>query len=187
MKNYSLIAVIILYVLVVIGCKPENDKPENNNKTPEIQIQSDVIIAGKEAVKIADSIMYIANVQNIDPEEAYYMDKWLGGTKIQVLAELIFNAVYAGKLKAYNYMSGDEMTIEDVKTLDSQWPRKDIGQILFTEDWYFDPNSMKMYKQVNSIMLAYFRYNEEGELIGNQAGIRVYFNNTKPMLGAKEY
>jgi hypothetical protein len=44
-----------------------------------------------------------------------------------------------------------------------------------------------MYKQVNSMMLAYFRYNVDGELIGNRAGIRVYFNDTKPMLGAKNY
>jgi hypothetical protein len=187
MKHTLLITVILYLIINIIACKSENGNTENLNKTPEIQIQSDILIAGKEAVKIADSIMYIANVQNIDPEEAYYMDKWLGGAKIQVLAELIFNAVYDGKLKAYNYMSGNEMTIEDVKALDAQWNRKDIGQILFTEDWFFDSNSLKMYKQVNSVMLAYFRYNEDGELIGNQAGIRVYFNNTKPMLGAKEY
>jgi len=115
------------------------------------------------------------------------MKEWLGGAKIEILANNLYKAVYDKRLKAYDYTTGEEMTIEQVKELDKEYNRKDVGQILFTEDWYFDENELKMYKQVNSIMLAYYRYDEEGNILGNKAGIRIYLNNTKPMKGAIEY
>jgi hypothetical protein len=184
MKN-TVFILLIAVALLIIACKSEDKDKKDPVKLNEVNSQ--VLIAGNEATKVADSIMYIANIKNPDPAEAYYMDKWLSGSKVQKLAELIFTAVYDGKLKAYDYMTGDEMSIDSVKTMEIEYKREDIGQILFTEDWYFDSKSLKMYKQVNSMMLAYFRYNVDGELIGNRAGIRVYFNDTKPMLGAKNY
>jgi hypothetical protein len=175
----------ILISLFFIACKSETTDKKEPVKLNEVNTR--VLIAGNEAIKVADSIMYIANVKNPDPEEAYYMDKWLSGVKVQKLAELIFSAVYDGKLKAYDYMTGEEISIDSVKSMENEFKREDIGQILFTEDWYFDSESLKMYKQVNSVMLAYFRYADDGSLVGNKAGIRVYFNDTKPMLGAKDY
>jgi hypothetical protein len=176
----------IVISIIISACKSEKSNADEETSTLK-EVNSQVLISGNQATKVADSIMYISTVKNVNPEEAYYMDRWLGGANVQKLAELIFTAVYEGKLKAYNYMSGNEMSIDDVKSLENEWKRENIGQILFTEDWFFDSNTLKMYKQVNSVMLAYFRFNEEGELIGNQAGIRVYFNDTKPMLGAKDY
>ena len=184
MKN-AVTYLFIVISLFIFACKSEDNGKKETETLKDVNTQ--VLISGNEATRVADSITYIANVKNPDPAEAYYMDKWLGGAKIKNLADMIFTAVYDGRLKAYNYMTGDEMSLEDVKTLETDWKRDDIGQILFTEDWFFDSKSLKMYKQVNSVMLAYFRYNENGELLGNQHGIRVYFNDTKPMLGAKEY
>jgi hypothetical protein len=79
------------------------------------------------------------------------------------------------------------MTIDEVKELDTEYNRKNIGQILFTEDWYFDEEKLQMSKTVNSIMLAYFTFDEDGSVKGNKAGIRVYLNGTKPMKGAIDY
>lgn len=172
---------------VIIGAC--NNKPSTENR-PEtdntVSINTNELTQNKSAIKVADSIMYIANVKNPD-SEAYYMKDWLGGAKIQILADKIFNAVYDKRLKAYNYITGEKMSIEDIKNLENEFSRDDIGQILFTEDWYFDEKELKMYKQVNSIMLAYFRYDEDGNLLGNKSGIRVYLNGTKPMRGAQDY
>ncbi|NPA67578.1 MAG: hypothetical protein GXO50_03105 [Chlorobi bacterium] len=181
---------ILLILIGLFACK--NEKPnktgyKKNNTEESVNINPENFNPEKSAIKVADTIMYITNVKNPVPENAYYMDQWLGGAKIQLLADKIFDAVYAGKLKAYNYITGKEMTIQEVKELEKEFDRKNIGQILFTEDWYFDPENLKMYKQVNSLMLAYFRYDEDGNLLGNKAGIRVYFNGTKPMRGAQDY
>ena len=177
---------LFAFIFILFGSCKQKSSEENTSVTNTVTINQDKLTQNQKAIKIADTIMYIANVKNPDPE-AYYMDDWLGGIKTQLLADKIFDAVYAKKLKAYDYITGEEMTIEDVKNLENEYNRKDIGQILFTEDWYFDEKELKIYKQVNSIMLAYFRYDEEGNLLGNKSGIRVYFNGTKPMRGAQDY
>jgi len=177
---------LTVYIIFFSACKQE--PTENNTAEPDntTNINPNDFIQNQSAFKVADSIMYIANVKNPDPE-AYYMNDWLGGTNTKLLADKIFDAVYNKRLKAYNYITGEEMTIEEIKNLEKEFNRKNIGQILFTEDWYFDDKELKMYKQVNSIMLAYFRYDDDGNLLGNKSGIRVYLNGTKPMRGAQDY
>ena len=187
------ISLTTILLLVTFSCKNEtgndtgNINTQKDSVTVNNQNSNSALLPDKNTLKIADSIMYIANVKNTDPESAYYMDQWLAGANTKLLADKIFDAVYNKKLKAYNYTTGEEMSIQDVKDLESEFKRDNIGQILFTEDWYFDENKLKMYKQVNSVMLAYFRYDDKGNLIGNKAGIRVYFNDTKPMRGALDY
>jgi len=186
MKRIKIIPIIIL--LIFSTCKSgEKNNVEKINLGEQTSIDKESFIPGDSAVIIADSIMYITDVKNANPTEAYYMDEWLSGAKIEILANQIFKAIYDKKLPAYDYLSGNEMTIEEVKNLETEWKRDNIGQILFTEDWYFDPVQMKMYKQVNSLMLAYFRYDSEGNISGNKSGVRVYFNGTKPMKGAIDY
>ena len=188
--NMKLLNILIICILIIFSsCNSEKQNEPNkiNNSSSNVEIDLDLLNAGDSAVAVADSIMYITEVKNSEPSEAYYMDQWLSGAKIDLLANLIFDAVYSNRLKAYNYISGEEMSISQVKELETEWKREDVGQILFTEDWFFDSKKMQMYKKVNSIMLAYFRYSDDGTLIGNKAGIRVYLNNTKPMRGAQDY
>ena len=187
MKRLLIYTTSLLLIAGSCNNEPSDNTDRGKDSSTINQNSENNFTVDKNTLKIADSIMYIANVKNPDPDAAYYMDQWLGGANTQLLADKIFDAVYNKKLKAYNYTTGDEMTIEDVKNLESEFKRDNIGQILFTEDWYFDENKLKMYKQVNSLMLAYFRYDENGNLIGNKAGIRVYFNETKPMRGALDY
>jgi hypothetical protein len=174
-------------ILITISCKSEKTEIPESDYGKTATLNNELITPNNSATVIADSIMYITNVINPDPNEDYYMKQWLAGAKIEVLANFIFKVVYEGRLKAYNYTTGEEMTVDEVKLLDTENQRANIGQILFTENWYFDEKNLRFYKQVNSIMLAYFRYDEAGNLIGNKAGIRIYLNGTKPMRGALEY
>lgn len=183
-------SIIILALIVTFSaCKTEENKETENKKNlgNKTEINTDILNAGDSATIVANSIMYITNVINPDPAEDYYMNEWLSGAKTEVLANLIFSAVYNKRLKAYDYITGEEMSIQEVKDLEKEWKREAIGQILFTEDWFFDSSELKMYKQVNSIMLAYYRYGDDGTLLGNKSGIRIYLNDTKPMKGAKDY
>jgi len=178
--------VISAAILLTVSCKNETSDNNTNDKTNN-NADELFINPTKTSIKVADSIMYITNVKNPNPEDSYYMSQWLSGAKTQLLADLIFDAVYDKRIKAYNYITGKEMSIDEIKDLENKYKRENIGQILYTEDWYFDEKNLKMYKQVNSIMLAYFRYDEDGNLLGNHAGIRIYLNGTKPMRGAQDY
>lgn len=181
---------LIAFIVFTFSCNNETENISESDTTNNVKVSTidkELLDQGESAVQVADSIMYITTVINPNPSEDYYMQDWLAGADIKTLAEFIFTAVYEGKLKAYDYSSGEEMTIDEVRITDKEWNREDIGQILFTEDWYFDANELRMYKQVNSVMLAYYRYGDDGTLIGNKAGIRVYFNDTKPMRGARDY
>jgi len=183
--------VLIAFIVIISACKAEEGNNTNNeineNFGDQTKVNKEIMTAGDSAVLVADSIMYITEVVNVDPEEAYYMNEWLSGAKTEILANFIFEAVYNKRLKAYDYITGKEMTLPEVETLESEWKRENIGQILFTEDWYFDEKELKMYKQVNSIMLAYLRYDSEGNVSGNKSGIRIYLNDTKPMKAAQDY
>ena len=186
--NHLKIIILALFV-IFSACKSERtdeseNKEDSNNKT---EINTDLLNINETATIVADSIMYITTVINPDSVGQPYMNEWLSGAKIKLLADFIFDAVYNNQLKPYSYLTGEEMTLQEVKKLEKEWKRKDIGQILFTEDWYFDGKELKMYKQVNSIMLAYYTYSEDGFIRGNKAGIRIYLNNTKPMKGAQDY
>ncbi len=182
--RYFLFSTIL--ILFFSACKQETTDNNTAETDSTTNINPNDFVKTQSAFKVADSIMYIANVKNPDPD-AYYMDDWLGGANTKLLADKIFDAVYSKRLKAYNYITGEEMSIEEIKDLEKEFSRDNIGQILFTEDWYFDDKELKMYKQVNSIMLAYFRYDDDGNLLGNKSGIRVYLNGTKPMRGAQDY
>ncbi|MCP4178153.1 MAG: hypothetical protein GY756_10330 [bacterium] len=140
-----------------------------------------------EVTVLADSIMYTAMIKNPKPVEDAYMNEWLANVDIKNFAGAIFNAVYKEKLIAYDYITGDTMTIEAVKELEAKFNRDRIAKVLFTEEWYFDENKLQMYKKVNSIMLAYERIDDDNNIMGYKSGIRVYLNGTKPMKAAVDY
>lgn len=159
-----------LAIIMISSCKTDN-KYEFDKKM---------------SARIADSIMYAAIVKNPNPEEKY-MDEWLKDADIKVLSNIIFKAVYDKRLTAYNYITGEKLSIEEVKELEEEYMRDNIGKILFTEEWYFDEENLQMHKKVNSIMLAYERRDEENIVYSYKAGIRIYLNGTKPMKPAINY
>jgi hypothetical protein len=128
---------------------------------------------------LSDSLAYTAIVKNPDPEDSW-TSQCLKHFKPTDLANVIFDAVYAGKLKAYNYQLNTPMTIEDVKDLEKDYSRDRIGKVLFTEEWYFDKEKLQMHKIVNSVMLAYELYGDSSVVKGYKAGIRVYLNGKEP-------
>ncbi len=129
------------------------------------------------SVHLADTIIYNVIIKNPDPEDDWqeYSLKFLDK---QALANIIFNAIYNGRLTPYNYQYENEMTIEEVKEMEKKHPRKEIANIQFTEAWYFNEKNLTFNKKVNSIMMAYERINKSGE-VRYTAGIQVFFDEAK--------
>lgn len=187
-KLFSLLVIGIL--LIGIPVNQSCNKTENSNDTiaetdsnklniPDVKqgnfFEIDSSISN--SVLLADTIIYNVIIKNPDPEDDWqeyslkYLDK-------QALANIIFNAIYNGRLTPYNYQYENVMSIEEVKEMEKKHPRKEIANIQFTEEWYFNEKSLTFNKKVNSIMMAYERINKSGE-VRYTAGIQVFFNKTK--------
>ena len=109
-----------------------------------------------------------------------WQNKWLQSFDRIELIDFIFEAVYSGKLQAYDYFEDEPMSIEQIKKLEAkdEFDRSKIGKIQFKERWYFDPSNLKMVKEVHSVMLAYEVYRENGQFRGYKPGFKVYLNNS---------
>ena len=106
---------------------------------------------------------YDVTIKNPDPEDDW-TEEDIGRMDELALANIILNAIYNGRLTAYNYQYETPMTIAEVKELESRYPREKIGRMRFVEEWYFDEKELKFGKKVNSIMIAYEQFNESGEV-----------------------
>ncbi len=178
MKRKFVIFLITLSTFFTFSCKNENSVKFSKNGL-------DVI---------ADTITYTAIIKNPDKTDTW-TEQCLSRLDIKAFSNLIFDEIYAGKLKPYNYQLGYVMTLEEVKEFEKEYSRSRIGKALFTEEWYFDKKNTQMIKRVNSVMLAYeiMGFQEKNPLAeeigiedttqvvtGYKSGIRVYFNGTEP-------
>ncbi len=163
------------------SCNIANKKNKATPKqtmTKSLQDSTDFVPDNKtEMYNLADTLYYTAQIKPANEEEAIYMTDWVKNLKRKEFTDLIFNAVLSGKLKAYHYGSDEKMSIREVKKLRKENINNEIGKILFEEAWYFDDKNMRLYKKVNSIMLAYERKDEDGNTKGYKSGIKVYLNN----------
>jgi len=166
------------------SCKSDDEKnsvPETKDSTkldiPEVKVGNfyDTDSASSYSVLLADTIIYNVVVKNPDPEDEWqeyslkYFDK-------KALVNIIFNAIYNGRLTPYNYQYENIMTIEEVKEMEKRHPRSEIANIQFTEVWHFDEKTLNFGKKITSIMMAYEHKNLSGE-VRYTAGVQVFFDN----------
>jgi len=192
MKNSGkmLISFAILVLLFAnSACKSNDDKKtsieskdSNALDIPDVKMGNfyETDSSATNALVLADTIIYNVIVKNPDPEDDFqeYSLKYFNK---QALTNIIFNAIYNGRLTPYNYQYENVMTIQDVKEMEKKHPRSEIANIQFTEVWYFNEKTMSLTKKVYSIMMAYERKNLSGE-IRYTAGVQVYLNDSKKNL-----
>ncbi len=183
------INLLITSVLIIIGtisqsCKPKDEKSSiteaKDSSTlgvPEVKMgnfySSDS--ASNNSVLLADTIIYNVVIKNPDPEDDWqeyslkYLDK-------KALSNMIFNAIYNGRLTPYSYQYEKIMTLDEVKQMEKKHPRSEIANIQFTEVWYFNEKTLDFGKKVKSIMMAYEHKNLAGE-VRYTAGVQVFLDN----------
>jgi hypothetical protein len=170
--------IIILSVLGFVSCN--NQLPDNEtSSTNKIEIREGAFYStglnSSNAVVLADTIAYDVTIKNPNPEDNW-TEEDLKGMDELALANIILNAIYKGRLTAYDFQTEEPMTIEQVKELEAEYPRDKIGRMRFIEEWYFDEKNLQFGKKVNTIMLAYERLNSEGEA-RYIPGVMVYLND----------
>ncbi|MDF1550822.1 MAG: hypothetical protein P1P88_23570 [Bacteroidales bacterium] len=127
------------------------------------------------AIVLADSISYDVTIKNPDPQDTW-TEEDIGRMDEAALANIVLNAIYNGRLTAYNYQTESPMSIKEVKAMETKYPRESVARMRFTEEWYFNENELKFGKRVNAIMIAYEKFNTKGE-VRYIPGVKVYLTD----------
>ena len=184
MKNNFLITLAIFSGFFFTNCTSGNETAKQVVDTVITEVYvakptrfDDEPIDKANVIAVADSITYSVIVKNPDPTDEW-TEQCLSRVDRQAIAKTIFDAVYAGKMIAFDFVTEAPLSIEEVKEMEKKegHERKLIGKILFEEEWYLNPEKLIMSKKVNAIMLAYESYNSDGSVRNYKAGIKVYLN-----------
>ncbi len=180
-KNYFIFVLLLAFV-ACSGDKEADNQSKSSESTEtkeDTKIEkvnfSEELFAEGEVAAIAPKITYPVVIKNPDKNDEWTQE-CLKDVDIKAFANLFFDLIYSEKLKAHEYMSDEAMTIEQVKAFEKENKREKIAKVLFQEEWYFDAKKAKMYKKVNSVMLAYELFSETGEVKGYKAGLQIFFN-----------
>ncbi|MCK5538479.1 MAG: hypothetical protein KAI79_16755 [Bacteroidales bacterium] len=139
-------------------------------QTVELTMGGDSVIA----FEVAKEIIYDVKLR-VSSDDEEWTRNCLKNTSPEALGNSIFKAIYEERLIAYDYFTDEKMSIKAVQKFEKEFERIRIGQLQFIEDWYFDEQNLKFYKEVKGLMMAYERYREDGSVKNYKAGIKVFF------------
>lgn len=158
MKTVSIILIFLSAVL--FSCKQSADND----------------ILSQEKVLVADNIIYDVVIKIPTTDDPWELEKLEGYQGNRMIDEL-FNAVYTEKMNAYDYHTGKRLSPDEVRQAELRpgFDRNNIGKIQFTENWYYDPLTMVIDKEVVSVVLGYEKREIDGTLIGYEAAFKLNF------------
>lgn len=153
-------ALLTIVFLLVLSCS--DNTPVNMPET------------GGEGMVMARGIIYdvIIKPQSQDDEwEQERLEGYNGGEMI----DRIFESVYNGKVRVYDYHTGAEMNPGEIRRMEQAEgnDRSNIGKIQFTENWYFDPASLQLEKEIISMVPGYESRSSDGTFVGYRAAFRL--------------
>ena len=170
MKKISLLALCSFLVATSCNSITNDNKQAATDSIVEVQTRSVIAAPPPPVIKeteffynfdsasamiISDPITYEVVVKNHKIDDDWEEER-LAKTDIKPLANAIFQAVYKGRLKAYDYFEETrEMPISEIKALEKEFNRKDIGNIMFEEKWYFNEKTLTLTKKVTGLTFGY--------------------------------
>ena len=126
---------------------------------------------------------------------------YMGQFDHKVLLDDIFEAIYAGKIQAFDFMD-DPLTIEEVQykqshtdttllenfetgelesvVITEELNPDDVVKVFMVEDWFLDKESFKMEKKVVSMTLCTLKLDLEGDPIGHEILFKIYLDGSGP-------
>lgn len=107
------------------------------------------------AIVVANPISYDVTTKCYIHDDDGWDEQRLANTNTVAIANVIFQAVYKGRLTPYDYFSEEPISIDSIKSIEKKFTRKQIGKIMFTEKWYFSETTLTFTKKVESVTLGY--------------------------------
>lgn len=115
----------------------------------------------------ADTIVCDMVVKNPDTTDVWAQE-CLHGLKREQLTNNLFNAIYTGKLVAYDFYTHKPLSAAEVKKLEKMpgYSRNIVGKYQFREAWLYDSLNHVFLKKVHSITFGFETYAEQGGVKG---------------------
>lgn len=148
--------------------------------------KNDSTAKGEEWVELVESKTILVKPEGWDDDYWNEVNKNVQSIKI---FNTLVNAVMEGKLKAYNILTDEPLSIEDVKNAienaqlnengeyqSHEVTYYDLSTIRTREQWFFDEKEFQLEKKVSRIDLLIKKLNFEGEYIGDKALFYVHLN-----------
>jgi hypothetical protein len=153
-------------VAVLVSC--------NTNKTSEGKSSEKTTTLSGTYV-LSDSLVFAIVThasENADPYENEEFKSFLH----EKLIPYIFEQLYAEKLKAYDFLTDEELSLKEIKKIEATegFSRSKVGKVQFNEQWYFDKNGV-LNKRVNSMTLGVESYSNQGNFYGYKALFKIKF------------
>ena len=128
----------------------------------------------EQRIQVAENIIYDVIIKIPNYDDPWEVEKLEGYSGDRMIAEL-FDAVYTGRIKAYDYHTGKKLSPDKVREAELQpgFDRNNIGKIQFTENWYYNTATMEIEKEIVSVVLGYENREIDGTLIGYKAAFRL--------------
>ena len=145
-----------------------------NNRKSEV-VKTNFSVTPEGSTVIADSLIY--GIETHENENSDLSENEAFKTFLQdKLINYVFDQIYSGKLKAYDFFSDKELSIKEVREIEkAEWfSRSKVGKIQFDEQWYVDKDGI-LRKRVYSIILGVENYSNQGNFINYKALFKVKF------------
>ena len=178
MKNLNLLLAATSF-LILSSCEPD----DNSDGAPELN----------ENLKQIAFNFRSEYILPVEAGTAYYMGRF----DHKVLIDDIFEAIYAGKIQAFDFMD-NPFSIEEVKYMQSHTDTTflenfetgemetvviteelnpdDVVRAYVVEDWFLDKETFTMEKRVVSMTLCTLKLNLEGDPIGDDILFKIYLD-----------
>jgi hypothetical protein len=166
LKNLLFISSILL---VIGGCN-------SNNKSADSKISSIKSVPDTGLIIVAKDIITEVIVNPAEEGDPWENEK-IQGYNGKQMTDKLFEDIYSGRLTVFDYHSGVELTPKDVKKLEEGFKpdRSSIGKLQFTEDWYLDPETDAIVKDLKSIVFGSELKEESGNIYGYKAIFQVRY------------
>ncbi len=156
------------FFLLVLSCKNEPSKTNVNRTT--------VAFDSLKLKCYADTIICDMVVKSPDKEDKW-MEECLGRLKRNELISSIFEDIYNSKLIAYDFATHKELTINEVKKIETTpgYNKNIISKFQFREAWFYDKQHHTFIKKVYSIIFGYEVYDDNKNVRGYKPLFKVEF------------
>lgn len=127
-----------------------------------------------------DTITYMVYIRQQDPSDDYEA-MYLSGLDAERLVESIYSSVFHHQAKAYDFIDGHLLSIDEIKSREVEYPdvysHDNVSVIQFTEAWAYDEAVLSFKKKVLSIHVGYAKRDDEtGYIETNYPGFVVLMN-----------
>jgi hypothetical protein len=155
----------LIIILIIIACN-------RNNEAGNQKVEKDTSVIDTGLIVVAKDIITEVIVNQMPDGDSWEAEK-IQGYNGKPMIDKLFEDIYNKRITVYDYHSGLELSPRDVKKLEEEFnsDRSLIGKIQFTEDWYFDPGTDAIRKDIKSIVFGA----ELKEASGNVYGYKAIF------------